>query len=113
MPLDAETIARLTQPKPKRAPANVKNGTGGVVKRHKQIRVATQYPELEKNAFVGTTGERSLPCTSFGCGAPSCFTYMGAPMCNIHIVYQLVYELQRVGAVPIDSQEFGENDSYL
>ena len=115
MPLDADTIRRLTE-KPKRAPAVTKPAQG---RRHKQhIRIASNYPKLAPNEFVGTTGERSLPCTSYGCGAPSCFTWLGAPVCNIHIVYTLVNELQRVGAVPagtVKANGNGENgdDSYL
>jgi hypothetical protein len=98
MPLDAETIRRLTE---KKAPAN-KPSTGGEKKRTRRgymgIRLKTHYPKLIKNDFVkhvpGTETSSTMGCTSFGCGAPSYYLFLDQPLCEIHILFALVIELQ-------------------
>jgi hypothetical protein len=102
LPLDAETIRRLTETK-KRAPASKKpaQGSGGKKgsrKGYMGIRVKTQYPKLIPNDYVksvpGTEQSSTMGCTSFGCGAPSYYLFLGQPLCSIHIVYALVHQLQ-------------------
>ena len=98
MPLDAETIARLTAPKT-RTPA-VKTSTGGGLtntngRSTKLIRRRVQYPELIENEYVKHI-LRSKPCTSRDCGSPSYYTMSGSPLCNLHLIYALVYELDRM-----------------
>jgi hypothetical protein len=115
MPLDAETIARLTQPKPKRAPAISKGGTGGKPF-NKLIRRQVQYPKLVPNEFVEKIPEKSgtHACTSFGCGCPSYYTFRGEPMCSIHLIWGLVYELNRVSnSATTNGSEEQNGDSYL
>ena len=108
MPLDAETIRRLTE---KRAPASRKpaqgQGSGGKKgsrKGYMGIRTRTQYPKLIHNDFVksvqGTEQSSTMGCTSFGCGAPSYYLFLDQPLCSIHLTYALVYELQRIKGNP-------------
>lgn len=131
MPLDAETIKRLTQKK-KAAPAS-KPGTGDETgRRTKRFIRHRGYPSLAPNSFVMRVPDnRSVPCESFGCGAPSYYKFLSHPLCNIHIVYALVYELNRLSGAKaseesgtslngsslalseVQSNGSGEDDSYL
>jgi hypothetical protein len=102
MPLDDALIARLlankNNPVKKRAPASSKASTGVRAKRH--IRHKTQYPDLVPNKYVkryvGKGIKVSTPCTSTGCRAPSYYLFDGSPLCSVHLIYALVYELDRI-----------------
>jgi hypothetical protein len=106
MPLDQELIDRLLankhNPVKKRAPGEQKASTGARTKtaRKRFIVSKTQYPDLVPNKYVkryvGKGTNVSTPCTSHGCRAPSYHLFSGSPLCSIHLIYALVYELDRI-----------------
>jgi hypothetical protein len=110
--LDQETIDRLlanknnpARTRTKRGPGEQKASTGSRAKqpqttRKRHIRIKTQYPDLVPNKYVkryvGKGASVSTPCTSLGCRAPSYYLFDGSPLCSVHLIYALVYELDRI-----------------
>jgi len=104
MPLDQELIDRLLankhNPVKKRAPGGQKASTAPRPRTKRFIVSKKQYPTLIPNKYVkyyaGKGTNVSTPCTSHGCRAPSYHLFDGSPLCSIHLIYALVYELDRI-----------------
>jgi len=96
MPLTPEQIAALYAKKAnksqKPAPGDGKTAQGV---RRKLGRIHTHYGKLPKNHLVypANSDGRSMPCESSGCHCPSHHRLRGQVLCNLHLIFALVHEI--------------------
>jgi hypothetical protein len=92
MPLSPDDIAAIYAKKATRARPTDKKPAQGARGR-KLTRVATQYTKLPFNYLVKHIEGPSKPCESYGCKCPSYHTLRKEPLCQLHLIYALVHEI--------------------
>jgi len=97
MGLNAEDIAALYAKKSRPPVKKPAQGVGGgKEKRAKMSRRVVHWAKLPPNKLVYHIVGPSIACESTGCGAPSYYRVRGQPLCQLHIVFALVHEINRL-----------------
>jgi len=99
MGLSTEEIQALYAKKSRPPVKKTAQGVGGVTRktgkqgRAKMSRRVVHWAKLPPNYLVYHIAGPSIACESSGCGAPSYYRVRGQPLCQLHIVFALVHEI--------------------